>query len=258
MLVALEQDLTVGTGHRDDTTGEAALGERDRSATLALHRERVDVGAVEPLERGDEVGRDALGHGRERGPEVGVAAVDGDGAGGEVPPRHRLDPAGDDEVLVPARHAHGRHRDRLLRGSAEAVERHARHGLRPTRQQGRQATDRVVVTGEDAVAGDHVVDLGGIEPDPRRQRPETLGEQLLGMDVVQRAVGASLAAGRADHVDDPGVGHRLAHLSEPGAGRASARSSRTSGPTSSGDSTGSVEGPRCQPSAMASTSPRPR
>ena len=71
-----------------------------------------------------------------------------------------------------------------------------------------------MVAGEDAVAGDHVVDLGRVEPDARRQRPEALGEQLLRMDVVQRAVGTPLAAGRADHVDDPGVGHRLvlAHL----------------------------------------------
>ena len=64
-----------------------------------------------------------------------------------------------------------------------------------------------MVTGEDAVSGDHVVDLYRVEPDSRRQRPEALREQLLGMDVVQRAVGPPLAAGRAHHVEDPGVSH---------------------------------------------------
>ena len=83
------------------------------------------------------------------------------------------------------------------------------HRLRPAGEQRRQSTDRVVVTGEDAVAGDHVVDLDRVEPDACRQRPEALGEQLLRMDVVQRAVGAPLAAGRADHVDDPRVGHSV-------------------------------------------------
>ena len=67
--------------------------------------------------------------------------------------------------------------------------------------------------GEDAVAGDHVVDLDGVEPRARRQRPQTLREQLLRMDPVQRAVGTTPAARRAHDVEDPcGVRHRHHNL----------------------------------------------
>jgi hypothetical protein len=45
---------------------------------------------------------------------AGLSAVDGDRANGEVPPGHRLDAAGDDQVLMSAAHTHRRHRDRLL------------------------------------------------------------------------------------------------------------------------------------------------
>ena len=67
--------------------------------------------------------------------------------------------------------------------------------------------------GEDAVAGDHVVDLGGVEPGRDAQRPQALGEQLLRMDAVQRAVGTALASRRAHDVEDPcGVRHRHHNL----------------------------------------------
>ncbi len=149
------------------------------------------------------------------GPEVGVAAVDG-----RRTPTLRsqrdigLDAAGDHQVLV-----------RRLRppmaatviaccaGSAEAVERHARHGLRPAGEQDGQAADvAVVVAGKDAVAGDDVVDLGRVESDRGSPAPEALREQLLWMDVVQRAVRAALAARRADDVDDPRVDEELLSL----------------------------------------------
>ena len=80
-------------------------------------------------------------------------------------------------------------------------------GLRPSGEQRRQPADRVVVAGEDAVAGDHVVDLDRVEADAGDERLEALGEQLLRVDVVERAIGAALAAWRAHHVDDPRVGH---------------------------------------------------
>ena len=84
----------------------------------------------------------------------------------------------------------------LLPRAAEPVERHAGHGLGPAGQQHGQAGDVVaVVPAENPVAGDHVVDLGRVEADPRRHRPEALGEQLLGVDPVERAVGPSLARG---------------------------------------------------------------
>jgi hypothetical protein len=47
------------------------------------------------------------------------------------------------------------------------------------------------------------------------ERGEALGEQRLRVDAVQGAVGAALAAGRADGVDDPGVDVELPSLREP-------------------------------------------
>jgi hypothetical protein len=72
-----------------------------------------------------------------------------------------------------------------------------------------------VVTGQDAVARDDVVDLTRVEAGALGERGEALGEQRLGVDAVQGAVGAALAAGRADGVDDPGVDVELPSLREP-------------------------------------------
>jgi hypothetical protein len=72
-----------------------------------------------------------------------------------------------------------------------------------------------VVTGQDAVARDDVVDLRRVEAGALGERSEALGEQRLRMDAVQGAVGAALAARRADGVDDPGVDVELPSLREP-------------------------------------------
>ena len=47
----------------------------------------------------------------------------------------------------------------------------------------------------------------GSKPGSLGQRSEALGEQLLGVDLVQRSVGAALAPRRAQDVDEEGVGH---------------------------------------------------
>ena len=52
-----------------------------------------------------------------------------------------------------------------------------------------------VVAHRVAVADDDVVDIVGVDPGAGGQRVEGLGQQLLGMDVMQRAVGLALAAG---------------------------------------------------------------
>ena len=155
----------------------------------------------------DEVRRDALRHCRVALAKRGIAAVDRHRSGREAPARHRLDAARDDEILLSAADAHGREGDRLLGGAAEAVERHARHGFRPSRQERRESTDGVVVTGEDAVAGDDVVDVDRLEADSRGERLEALREQRLRVHTVERAVGAALAARCADNVDEPCVRH---------------------------------------------------
>ncbi|BCZ20239.1 hypothetical protein MTY59_00940 [Mycobacterium senriense] len=62
-----------------------------------------------------------------------------------------------------------------------------------------------MVSAEDAVAGDHVVDVGRLEADPLNERGEAPGEQGLRVHSVQAAVGAAATAGRADRVENPGV-----------------------------------------------------
>jgi hypothetical protein len=69
-----------------------------------------------------------------------------------------------------------------------------------------------VITGEDAVARDDVVDLGGCEAGSRGQRAQTLREQGLRVDAVQGTVGAALAARCADGVENPGVDVELPSL----------------------------------------------
>ncbi len=102
-----------------------------------------------------------------------------------------------------------------MTGSAETVERHAGNGLRPTDQEHGQPRDVVaVVPGEDAVAGDDVVDLRGIEAGAVRQRGQALAEQCLRVDVVQGTVGAALSAWRADGVENPGVDGRSSRRRE--------------------------------------------
>ena len=116
-------------------------------------------------------------------------------------------------------HGGGGDGDGLLAGPAEAVERHAGHGLGPAREEDRQAGDVVaVVPGEDAVAGDDVVDADGVESGARGQCGQALSEQCLRMYPVQCAVGAAFAARRANGIQNPCVDVELPSLRAPGLG----------------------------------------
>lgn len=66
-----------------------------------------------------------------------------------------------------------------------------------------------MVTAEDAVAGDDVIDVDRIEVGPLGQRGEAAGEQGLRVNRVQSAVGAASPARRAYRVEDPGVDGEL-------------------------------------------------
>ena len=100
---------------------EVAAVPRLRRPLLALDREGIDVGARETVLRRDEVGRDALRH------EIG-----GDGDGGvdrpgaarraDADPAHRLDAAGDDEVVVAGLDRGRGDVDRVEPGGAVAVD----------------------------------------------------------------------------------------------------------------------------------------
>lgn len=66
-----------------------------------------------------------------------------------------------------------------------------------------------MVTAEDAVAGDDVIDVGRIEVAPLGQRGEAAGEQGLGVNRVQATVGAASPARSAYRVENPGVDGEL-------------------------------------------------
>ena len=131
-LVAIEGDGAVRVRGSAPRCGRSGLRPWPwRPAAGCASGERIDVVAVEALDRGDQVGRDALGHEREPLAQRGVAGREVDGAVLGRPARHHLHAAADDEVLVAGLDAHRGERDRLLAGAAEAVERDARRLDRP-------------------------------------------------------------------------------------------------------------------------------
>jgi hypothetical protein len=94
----------------------------------------------------------------------------------------------------------------LLTGTAKAVQRHPGNGLGPAGQQDGQARDVVaVVAGQNAVAGDHVIDVDRLEADALGKRGQARREQGLRMNSVQSAVGAASPPRRAYRVENPGV-----------------------------------------------------
>ena len=180
-------------------------------ALLAGDCELVTLGPGEPLERGNGVGRDSLGHHRVALAEVGVVPVDQQRRLVGRPTRHRLDPAGDDELLKAGADAHGSKADGLLARPAEAVDGETGRLHRPAAVEHRQAGDvGVVVADRIAVAHNDIVDLGRIEAVALDERNEALSQEILRVQVVQRTTGAALAPRGANPVDDQcvsGVGH---------------------------------------------------
>lgn len=97
---------------------------------------------------------------------------------------------------MPGRHPHRREGDGLLTGPAPPVQRHARHRVRPAGREYRHPGDVAAVVADSvAVAHHHVVDELRVEADAVGKRAQELAEQLLRMQVVQRAGGPALAAG---------------------------------------------------------------
>ena len=105
--------LLVEVADRDDRVGEAALGLRGGGALLRAGGVGVDVLAAEALDRRDQVGADAL---RDEGGVVVGLGVHRPGAavGAHRHARHRLDAAGEDEVLPAG--------GDLLRGDVDGLE----------------------------------------------------------------------------------------------------------------------------------------
>ena len=162
-LVVVEHDVVVEVEHRDDRLGEAALGLRGRGALLRADGVGVDVVAGEALDGRDQVRADAL---RDEARVVVGLRVHRPGAavGAHRHARHRLDAAGEDEVLPAGGDLLGGDVDGLEARGAEAVELDAGDGVRQAGlDRGGLGDVRALVADRRDAAEDDVVDPVGIE-----------------------------------------------------------------------------------------------
>ena len=118
-------------------------------------------------------------------------------------PAHRLDTAGDHDVLLAGADGLGGEVDGLLAGAALAVDRGRGHvGREAGAQPGHPAGRRGLLADLGDAADDDVVDVSGVEGGAAaEQRLESLGEQVDGVHVGQGCAGLALTDGSAHGVD---------------------------------------------------------
>ena len=123
---------------RDDRAVEVAVRPGLGGAVVRLGGVRVDVRAGPALERRDQVGADALRHeaGVQRG---GRVHRPGAAVGAHRHPAHRLDAAGEDQVLEAGADPRRGLVDGLEAGGAEPVELDAGDGLGVARRRARRS-----------------------------------------------------------------------------------------------------------------------
>ena len=206
-LVAVEHDVVVDVEHRDHGSREPALGLRGRGALLRAAGVDVDVLAAELLDRRDQVGADSLGD--ERGVVVGLRVHrPGAAVGAHRHARHRLDAAGEDQVLPAGRDLLGGDVDGLQPRRAETVELHAGDRVREAGLDRRGLGDVGALVADRRHAAEHdVVDAVGVEV---RVAAEDLvhqpDDEVDGLGRVQRAVDLALSPRGADRVEDKRFG----------------------------------------------------
>jgi hypothetical protein len=201
-LVVVKDDVLVDVEHGDHRLYEATFRLRRRRALLRAGRVGVDVLAAEVLDRRDQVGTHALRHERGVVVRLGVerpgAAVRAHGHA-----RHRLDAAGEDEVL-PARgdllrrDVHG-----LEAGGAEAVELHAGDGVgQPGLDRGGLGDVHALIADRRDHAEHDVVDPAGVQVGMAGERlVHQSNHQIDRLGGVQRSVHLPPAARGADRVE---------------------------------------------------------
>ena len=202
-LVVVEDGVLVDVLHGDDRVREAALLLRGGGALLGAGGVGVHVVAGELLDRGDQVGADAL---RDEGRVVVGLGVHRPGAavGAHRDAGHGLDAAGEDEVLPAGGDLLGGDVDGLEARGAEAVELDAGDRVRQAGldRGGLGDVGALVADGGDA-AEDDVVDAVGIKrPVARERLVHQADDEVDRLGRVQRAVALALAARGADGVED--------------------------------------------------------
>ena len=184
-----------------DRLGEVAVGPGLGGPVVRLGGVGVDVGARPALEGGDQVGADALRHeaGAQRGGGVGRP---GAAVGAHRHPAHRLDAAGEDQVLEAGAYPGRRLVDGLEAARAEAVELDARDRLGEARRQRRGLGDVAALLADRRDDAEHdVVDPAGVEARVARlQLVEDADDEVDRLDLVEGADGLALAARRPDVV----------------------------------------------------------
>jgi len=194
--------------HRHDLVGEPSRVGVGRGPLLALERERVHVVATDAEFVGQHL-RDpeldaerVVGVIEERGAERADAATR---IRRHRHPCHRLDPAGNREVVGTGQHALGDEVHCLLRRSALPIDARRRHLPRQTGRHPRVARDVAALLPHLAdAAADDVVDQRGVEVVTLDQLAEEEAEQIGGVPSRERTV--AFADRRAGGVDD----HRFA------------------------------------------------
>ena len=186
---------------RDERALEAAFADRRGRAVLAVDAELIALLTAEPLDRGDQVGGDALRHHVVLVAEVvvvGGEAVDVHGR------RTRIDstPPPTTRSWKPARMPHRGEVDGLLAGPAEAVERDAGHRGQPASS----AAMRAMSIEWSPLPAPHPIttsSTSAVSNPCGLQCVEHLGEDALRVHGGAAPLALALASRRADGVDDP-------------------------------------------------------
>lgn len=178
-----------------------------RREALAFDREGVDVLTAIAVERGNQIGTDALRCVIAL-PSCLRVGVPGAAVAADRRARHRFDAARHHAARLATAHERGTQIDGFERRRTEAVDLLARHALRIVGgNRGHTAEVRALLADRRDAAENHVVDEPGVESVAIAHGRERLGGKLDRRDLVKAPVRAPSAARRAHVVVDIGVLH---------------------------------------------------
>ncbi|HMS48371.1 MAG TPA: hypothetical protein PKD89_12370 [Candidatus Microthrix sp.] len=204
------EPVDVLDGH--DRPGEIPAGPGGGGQLLGTHRALVDVAAGNPVDRGEQVTRDAL---RDEVVVVGGGRVHRHGAavGAHRHPRHRFDAAGDHQLVEPRTDRLGGQVDRLEAGAAEAVQLHAGDRVGHPGSGGGGAGDvHALVPHRRHAAEDHVGDPLLVQiGEPAPKLVDQADDQIDRLHAVQCAAALARATGGADGLENEGIGDGGGH-----------------------------------------------